>query len=225
MTFTGFPPEAFTFYARLEADNTKTFWVDNKSIYETCVKAPMQALMTAVDAKFQPLKMFRPHRDVRFAKDKSPYKTHAGATGEREGGAIYYIQVSSSGLLTASGYYMMEKDQLEKFRIAIAAQKSGAKFLELVEHYKKAKGLRLNSGGDAPLKTTPKGYDKDHPRIEYLRWKGATVFHEHGMPAWLHTAKALTRIEASWSAVDPLNDWLDKYVGPTELIPPDGWNR
>ncbi len=225
MSFTGFPAEALDLYARLEADNTRTFWLANKSLYDRCVKVPMEALITEVDERFRPLRMFRPNRDVRFAKDKSPYKTHAGASGEREGGAIYYVQLSATGLLTASGYYMMEKDQLAKFRAAIDNDRSGREFLKLVELYKKTKGLRLNSGGGEPLKLAPKGYPKDHPRIEYLRWKGATVFCEHGAPAWLSTAKALQKVEASWAAIDPLNDWLDKYVGPTELIPPDGWNQ
>jgi uncharacterized protein (TIGR02453 family) len=225
MSFAGFPVEGLEFYTKLEADNTRVFWLANKATYDNCIKAPMEALIAEVDERFRPLRMFRPNRDVRFAKDKSPYKTACGATGEREGGAIYYVQFSSAGLLTASGYYMMEKDQLEKFRAAIAAEKTGKKWMELVEHYRTAKGMRLNHGGNEPLKTAPKGYDKDHPRIEYLRWKGATVFCEHGAPKWLQTSKTLERVNTSWAACDPLNDWLDKHVGPTELTPPDGWNR
>jgi uncharacterized protein (TIGR02453 family) len=223
--FSGFPIEAIDFFVRLEADNSRSFWLANKSTYDDAIKQPMTALLNELDPRYRPMKMFRPHRDVRFAKDKSPYKTHAGAVGEREGGAIYYVQLSAAGLMTASGYYMMEKDQVERFRIAIDNEKSAKKFLELVDHYAKAKGLRLTSGGSEPLKTSPKGYAKEHPQIEYLRWKGATVFCDHGVPKWLHSPKAQERIEASWAAMDPLNDWLDKHVGPTELTPPEGWER
>ena len=225
MTFSGFPLEAIAFFSALEADNSKSFWTANKATYERSVKGPMEALLAEVDARYQPLKLFRPHRDVRFAKDKSPYKTHAGAVGESEGGSMHYVQLSASGLMTASGYYMMAKDQLEKFRAAVAAEKTGKVFESLVAHYAKTKGLRMYAGGEAPLKLAPKGYPKDHPRIEYLRWKGAIVSCEHGAPRWLATPKAKLQIEASWAAVDPLNTWLDQEVGPSQLEPPDGWGR
>ena len=219
MAFAGFPPEGLSFLAGLEADNSKSYWTVNKAVYDRALKGPMEALLTEVDERFQPLRMFRPNRDVRFAKDKSPYKTQVAAAGERAGGALYYVAISATGLMIGSGAYMMATDQLARFRAALADDREGAAFLRLVEVYENAKGMRLNSGGESPLKTAPKGYPKDHPRIEYLRWKGATVFQEFGDPAWLHTARAKTRIEQAWAACDPLNEWLDTNVGPSELPP------
>jgi len=78
-TFNGFPAEALDFYDDLEMDNSKTFWAAHKDTYETAVKAPMLALTAALEDEFGPAKVFRPYRDVRFAKDKSPYKTNQGA--------------------------------------------------------------------------------------------------------------------------------------------------
>jgi uncharacterized protein (TIGR02453 family) len=221
MSFSGFPLAGMAFLHGLEADNTRAFFAANKQTYEKTLKHPMEALLQELDPKFQPLRMFRINRDVRFAKDKSPYKTQVSGTGEREGGSIYYVQLSTTGLLAASGMYMLATDQLLRFRNAIASEDTGPDFVKLVEHYNKRKGFRMNSGGDAPLKTTPRGFDKDHPRIEYLRWKGATVFCELGAPAWLQTAKVRAKIEETWDAIDPLNEWLESHVGPSTLPPPD----
>ena len=98
MTFGGFPQQAFDFYAQLELDNSRSFWLANKQVYDTAVKQPFAELSDAVEARFGAMRLFRPHRDVRFSKDKSPYKTAAGAAGESEGGSAYYVQVSGEGL-------------------------------------------------------------------------------------------------------------------------------
>ena len=79
MEFTGFPVAALDFYDDLEVDNTKSFWEKHKHVYEESVKAPMVALCDARRKEFGDAKVFRPYRDVRFAKDKTPYKTHQGA--------------------------------------------------------------------------------------------------------------------------------------------------
>ena len=79
--FRGFPVEALDFYDDLEMDNTKSFWTAHKDVYDTAVKAPMTALVAALEPEFGRAKVFRPYRDVRFAKDKTPFKTHQGAVG------------------------------------------------------------------------------------------------------------------------------------------------
>ena len=219
MAFSGFPAEGLDFLDGLEADNSKTYWTEHKATYEAALKQPMHSLLEEVDERFKPLRMFRPHRDVRFSKDKSPYKTHIAAAGERQGGTVYYVHLSSAGLMVGSGAYMLAADQIARFRVAVAAEKAGTAFLALVEHFAKLKGMSLNHGGEDPLKTAPKGFAKDHPRIEWLRWKGAIVMQEFGDPEWLHTAKAKQKIEAAWTACDPLNDWLDRHVGPSEIPP------
>jgi len=114
VSFRGFPAEALEFYRRLEEDNSKSFWQANKATFESAVKAPMSALCDDL-AEFGPFHLFRPYNDLRFAKDRPPYKTAQGAYGEREGGSGYYVQLSSDGLLAAAGYYAMAKDQLERF--------------------------------------------------------------------------------------------------------------
>ena len=85
MTFTGFPDEGLLFYEGLEADNSKTYWTRSKDTYDSCVRAPMQALVDALAAEFGTAKLFRPYRDVRFSNDKTPYKTHQGAVANPDG--------------------------------------------------------------------------------------------------------------------------------------------
>ena len=98
MSFDGFPEAALDFYEDLENDNTKSFWQANKAVYDEAVAAPMKALTAELEDEFGPAKVFRPYRDVRFAKDKTPYKTHQGAyvaTGPSTG---YYVQVGAAGV-------------------------------------------------------------------------------------------------------------------------------
>lgn len=79
MTFRGWPEEALEFYEGLSADNSKTYWTAHKEVYETKVRAPMEELLAALEPEFGSGRIFRPYRDVRFSKDKTPYQTHIAA--------------------------------------------------------------------------------------------------------------------------------------------------
>src|SRR5215471_3003156 len=126
MAFRGFPPEAITFYEGLEADNSRSYWTANKDVYEHAVKEPMEALCAELDSDgFGPMRMFRPYRDVRFSKDKAPYKTAVAAAGESEDGSVYYVHLSVEGLFVGSGYYHMASDQLTRFREAVDDDTTG----------------------------------------------------------------------------------------------------
>ncbi len=132
MTFRGWPDAALELYVGLEADNSKAFWQANRAVYDECVKAPFLELSTLIEREFGPLRMFRPNRDTRFSKDKTPYKTAAAAVTESEGGASYYVQISGEGLWTASGYYHLQSDQLARFRDAVADHRTGPKLAAAV---------------------------------------------------------------------------------------------
>jgi uncharacterized protein (TIGR02453 family) len=214
MAFTGIPPEALDFYTRLEADNSKVFWEANKAIYRDVVKASVQSLCDEL-AEFGPFHLFRPYNDVRFAKNRPPYKTQQGAYGESEGGAGYYFHISREGLLAGTGYYAMMRDQLERFRDAVDAPNTGAEIAAIVAGLSK----RYSIGAIDELKTAPKGYPKDHPRIDLLRRKGLMMAMEFGAPKWLHTKQAAAKVREVWRAAEPMNAWLDAHVGPTTMDP------
>jgi uncharacterized protein (TIGR02453 family) len=215
--FRGWPVEALDFYAKLEANNTRAWWLDNKPTYDEAVKAPFMELSELVTKEFGPLHLFRPNRDTRFAKDKTPYKTNAGAHTEGEGGASYYIGLSAEGLYAGSGYYHLASDQLERYRRAAADDKSGPKLAAAVT----AVGKKLTISNRDALKRVPRGFDADHPRAELLKWKGVHAGKEFGAPKWMHTKAAYDRITAVWREAKPLNTWLDKHVGPSAEAPPE----
>ncbi len=218
MSFSGFPPELFTFFDGLAADNSRSFWETHKPEWERYVRDPMRALLDELEDEFGALRIFRPYRDVRFSKDKSPYKLWIGATSEARavGGIGYYVEASGRGLITGFGAMALERDQLQRFRAAIAEERSGRAFVELHRALETAE-LPLVPGFDPPLKNAPRGYPPDHPRVEYLRWKAAAVVQEDAPADWMHTREALDRVRYVWRAAAPLEAWLDTHVGRTEL--------
>ncbi len=218
MTFRGIPVEVIQFYDQLEADNSKTFWEANKHAYRDVVKPTARELCEEL-GEFGPFHMFRPHNDLRFSKNKPPYKTHQGAYGESEGGAGHYFQISARGLMCGTGYYAMATDQLRRFRDAVVADHTGAEIAGIVADLTKQ---RYTIGAIGELKTAPRGFDRDHPRIELIRRKGLMRSKDFGAPKWIHTRRAATRIREVWAAAEPMNAWLDAHVGPSNLEP-DGF--
>jgi uncharacterized protein (TIGR02453 family) len=217
MTFAGFPPEALTFYEGLESDNSKTYWQANKATYHSAIKEPMEALLAQFEPLTGPFHTFRPNRDVRFSKDKLPYKTHTGSVAEGEGGTMYYVELSAKGLRTGCGYYGMDRDQLERFRTAVLDDHRGAELAAVCDRLAK-KGITF--GAMSEVKTAPHGIPKDHPRIEILRRKGLIGLAGWDPEPWLHTVEVTKRIRAAWKTMAPLSVWLDLHVGPS-LLPPD----
>jgi uncharacterized protein (TIGR02453 family) len=218
MPFRGWPQDALDFYVGLEADNSKAYWLAHKATYDECVKAPFLALSDDIEREFGPLHVFRPNRDVRFAKDKSPYKTAAAAVTESEGGAAYYVQISSDGLYVGSGYYHLASDQLDRYRTAVTDPKHGPKLAAAVAALRKN---RYEVAARESLQRAPRGFPPDHPRVELLRMKGMHIGRTFGAPAWVHTSRALDRIVTAWRDAATVNRWLDHHVGPSVLAPPE----
>jgi uncharacterized protein (TIGR02453 family) len=206
VVFSGIPNAALDFYEDLEADNTKSFWTTHKHVYDESVKAPLEALATALEPEFGTPKFFRPYRDVRFAKDKTPYKTHQGIWFQE---SARYLQISASGLFVAAGYWDTSSAQIERLRRAVADDISGPELLRAVAAVEKAK---FELGG-SQLTRVPSGFAKDHPRADLLKYKSLTAHREIGCPAWLGTAKAKTEITKVLRGAAPLVGWLDTHLG------------
>ena len=210
MAFSGWPAEALEFYEGLAADNSKAYWTAHKDAYERDVHAPMAALLAELEGEFGAGKIFRPYRDVRFSADKSPYKT-AIAASLADGG---YIQLSAEGLGAGAGHYQMAPDQLERYRRAVAEDSTGAELRGIIatagEH-------GIDVSGHGSLKTTPRGYPKDHPRADLLRHKGLIAWQQWQPAAWLGTAAAKDRVAGFFRATRPLCGWLDQHVGDSEM--------
>jgi uncharacterized protein (TIGR02453 family) len=209
MTFRGWKAEALEFFDGLAADNSKVYWQANKPVYEQLVRPPMEALLAELEPRWGEGRIFRPYRDVRFSRDKSPYKTHMGATIGQG-----YVQLSADGLAAGCGMWEMARDQIERYRAAVDDDRPGGELTALVADVESA-GIQVE--GHGVLKTAPRGYPKDHPRIDLLRYKGLVTWREWPAGAWLGTPKAKDRVVEFLERSEPVAEWLRTNVGPSTL--------
>jgi len=207
--FTGFPAESLEFLRGLEQDNSKAYFDAHRAAYERAVREPLEELIAEAAALHgMPARVFRPNRDIRFSKDKSPYKTNAA--GHAGGPATYYASLDAAGLWVGGGVYHPDRAQLQRIRDAIDG-KPGAE-LDKVYDGLRADGFELASGA---LKTAPRGYPRDHPRIELLRLVNHAALRHFTPGPDLHDAeRARTAVFGTWERLAPLNAWLNRYVGP-----------
>ncbi len=206
--FNGFPEAALDFYDDLELDNTKSFWESHKGVYEEAVRRPMLALTASLADEFGPAKVFRPYRDVRFAKDKTPYKNHQGAFVAVGAATGWYVEISSPGVRVGAGWYHAESRDLARIREAIDNDHSGSELerlvAELVEH-----GFEVHG---EQLKTTPRGYAADHPRIDLLRYKSMALGKSYGFGKPIQSPGLLDQVRADWRSLRPFVEWVRDRV-------------
>jgi uncharacterized protein (TIGR02453 family) len=207
--FTGIPVAALDFYDDLEMDNTKSWWAAHKETYDTAVRAPMTALAAALEDEFGPAKVYRPYRDVRFAKDKTPYKTHQGAFVAAGPSTGWYVEVAAPGVRVGVGFYDASSPRLAGIRAGMAHDLHGPA-LERIIAGLTAEGWTL--GGET-LKTTPRGYDASHPRIDLLRHKSMTLGKSYGFDPVIHTPELLDRVRDDWRAARTFVDWVAEHAG------------
>lgn len=204
-TFRGWSEPCQRFFIGLELDNSKRYFDANREIYELEVKGPMAALMDSLGDEYGQGKVFRANRDIRFSKDKSPYKTNIAATAGM-GGHGGYISLDARGLTVAAGRYELTPQQLNKYRKKVGADSTGAPLAAIVAKLEKA-GYGI--GGEA-LKRVPAGWPQDHPRARLLKHKILYIYKNFGLQPWLGTAAARKHILKVWSDAEPLNEWLKR---------------
>jgi len=215
--FHGFSPEVFEWFAGLEGDNSKAYFTATRDRYETEVRGGLTAMLQELGETFGgEVKVFRQQRDLRFAPDRSaPYKTRTyGLLYDVPGaGAGLYAQLSSQGLYAGTGYHQLARDQLERFRAAVSDDRTGPR---LAEATAAAQAAGLDVVGES-LRTAPRGYPRDHPRIELLRRKSLIAGRALPGTRGIGRDEALEHVATTWRAAEPLNAWLDEHVGPTAL--------
>jgi uncharacterized protein (TIGR02453 family) len=204
-----FPDEAFDFYEGLVADNSKTYWLAQKEVYERSVRRPMQELLEKLAPKFDTdrVSMFRPYRDVRFSKDKSPYKTHQGGLLEVDPSCGYYLQVDAEGVRVAAGFWARERAQTARFRAAVDSDLTGPELVRIVTRLEKA-GFEI---GGEQVRTHPRGVSPDHPRLQLMRREFVTAGRNYA-PDEVSAAT----VEKAWRTMSPLVDWV-RHNCPPEL--------
>ena len=206
--FRGWSEDCQRFFIGLELDNSKRYFESNRRVYEEAVKGPMVALMESLEKDYGPGKIFRPNRDIRFSKDKSPYKTNIAGYAAM-GGRGGYLSLDARGLTVAAGRYEMTPPQVVKYRKKVASDSTGVPLAAIVAKLEKA-GYEI--GGEA-LKRVPAGWPQDHPRARLLRHKILYIYKNFGLQPWLGSSAARKHIVKVWSDAGPLNDWLKRNVG------------
>ena len=208
--FTGIPSAAFEFYAALEPNNQKSWWLEHQDTYDAEVRLPLLALQSGLSSRFGPGKLFRPHRDVRFSRDKAPYKSAQGMFVSNYEEVGFYLQISAQGLMLGGGCHSFPPAQLSRYRAAVDATASGTALTSILAELITA-GFSIEG---QVLRTVPRGFPKDHPRPQLLKHKTLSASIQLGQPEWLHTAQALERISGQWELLRPLVDWLLRYAAP-----------
>jgi len=216
MAFDGFSPDTFAFFAELEHNNNKTWWEANKARYQASARQPLELLVDQISGEFGVAKIYRPYRDTRFSGDKTPYKDRASTGIIGKSGTGTYFEVSAQGIELGGGYWMPGKDQIEKFRsIADDVRLYGdleATVEEMAEY-----GFGMYQEG--AVKTAPRGFSPDHPRIHLLRLKHMVVEQRFAPADWMYEASAADVIAEHMRKVRIWNEWLIQMVGPTTEPP------
>ncbi len=167
-SFAGFGPQALGFLKALAFHQDKAWFEENRGIYESEIKAPLLDLIGDLTARFEALDLplrgdgrsiFRLHRDIRFSKEKRPYKTNAGAVLSRDGTkraqGFLYIHLDPEGCFAAAGFWQPEPEETLALRRAIVGKPKA--FREALGRLEKA-GLVLGDGD--PLSRAPKGFEE-----------------------------------------------------------------
>ncbi len=220
--FAGFGPGAVDFLEGLEADNSKAYFDDHRTIYDEQVATPLKQLVVAVgerlangpapDISYEPRigrSMFRINRDLRFSKDKTPYHPHldlAWWQGEHAKTSPGFImRIRHDTVLTGVGVFALADDRLQRFRDAVVGA-PGVELDEIVTSIRRSvKGASLS---EPSRKRVPKGYDPDHPRGDYLLFDGLHLSATAPTPASITTARFAGWVADRLTAYADLHRWL-----------------
>ncbi len=224
MAFTGFPPETFAFLKGLAKNNTKDWFEAHRQDYELYDLAPAKEFVEAIGSRLKKISktinaeakvngsIFRINRDVRFSKDKRPYKTSLDLwfwEGEKRGWEApgFYLRLMADGFLAGAGLHQFTPAQLKKYRAAVINDKSGAALSKMVAGLDES--LKL---GEATRKKVPRGFEADHPRAAFLLRDGLYATYEAGLPKAIHSGEFVDLCLDIFKRAAPVSRWLGAHV-------------
>ncbi|HTQ14074.1 MAG TPA: DUF2461 domain-containing protein [Rhizomicrobium sp.] len=220
-SFPGFPKDFFAFFRELKAHNDRAWFEDNKPRYRESVQAPMSAFIAAMAPQVKKLSrhfvcdprpnggsMFRIHRDIRFSKDKRPYKENAACHFRHDAGRDvhapgFYMHFAPDRVVFGGGSWMPEPDALAKIRAAIAARPAAWKKIEADAAFRKT---FAGVSGDA-LSRPPRGFDPAHPLIEAIKKKSFFALHESDAKTAC-SPRLVGEVAAAFKSAGPLMKFL-----------------
>ena len=203
-----FPRSAAAFFRDLRSHNDRSWWLANKDRFERVVAAPVAALVADLEREFGPIHRFRPYRDVRFSPDKRPYQEHTSFAVDRPGGVLY-AQLGADDLLVAGGRWQPSPAELSAFRRLVDDPRSAEAVEAALDEMSDA---GLHPDDEAVLRTAPRGYPRDHPRIDLLRRTRLSVRATVDVDELDGTAEVAEVIGRLWRSADRWNAWLHHNV-------------
>ena len=218
--FSGFPKETVKFLADLAKNNKKAWFDAHKADYQKYVLEPARMFTEALGERLTAIapgivaeprvngSIFRIYRDIRFSKDKTPYKTHLGIfCWEGEGAKMecpgFYFHLQPPNLMLGGGIHIFSKPLLEEFRRSVVHPRHGPKVAGAVSKVSKS----LNIGGHH-YKKVPRGYDPDHPFAQFLLFNGLTAWTEDPVPEVLYSPEIVDHCFNAFRKMVPLHRWL-----------------
>lgn len=222
--FDGFSKSTLHFFEELAQNNTKEWFDENRAIYELEVKARAESFVIAMGEKLIELSptinaeprvnrsIFKINRDIRFSKDKTPYKAHLAIIFWDGGGRMespsFYFHLGAQELMLGVGLYSFDKKILDEYRKSIVHPKHGAEFHQIVQKLKK-KGFEVSG---KKYKKTPRGFDNEHPYAEYLLHGGVYTGVSIKPPKELYSKKLVSFCFRQYKDFLELEQWLVKLV-------------
>ncbi|UCE06537.1 MAG: DUF2461 domain-containing protein [bacterium] len=220
--FNGFQKETIQFYQDLTLNNDKLWFEQNRKIFDEQVMKPAQAFVVELGERLESIapnivadprrdkSIFRIHRDTRFSKDKSPFKTHLAIffwEGPRKKleNSGFYLQISTTSLLLAAGLYIFPAPLLDVYREAVIDPKQGDKLMKAIEEVKQNSDYKV---GGEHYKKTPRGYDSDHPNAKLLLHNGIYAYREDSYPKELHSAEFVDFCFEHFKNMAPIHQWI-----------------
>jgi uncharacterized protein (TIGR02453 family) len=224
--FLGFDRDAMQFWHELAAEMSKDWFAANKPRYQSVWVEPLMALLRTVarglSPAYRPFKLAEPgvlriHRDLRFSRDRTPYKTHiaglirlAGDPIAQAGNAVLYLQLGVEEEIAGVGCYHFDAARVARWRRAVV----GAPGRDLLRIIARLRDLGYQAGGYESYARVPRGFAADHPRAELLKYQGL-VCRFPTIPAGLLYRPALARwLLGHARAAAPLVIWLRRQLGP-----------
>ncbi len=223
--FEGFPPSALQFFADLKQNNDREWFAANKATYLNDVVEPAKAFILALGGMLTSLhpgvnydtrmngagSMFRIYRDVRFSKDKSPYKTHLGmvfwlGSGKKTESAAFYVGMSDEGAGVYGGMWRFEKGTLGAYRQAVDDPSKGDELATILDNLRTA-GYEV--GGDA-YKRVPRGFDPDHPHAALLKHSAVHAGVQKVDPTLVTSPAFLPAAFEHCTNLYPMVEWISK---------------
>ena len=221
-----FPGNVENFFSDLVENNEKQWFEKNRSRYEADVLDPVKTLVVEIGKrlnKYRPdivaipkidKSIFRIYRDVRFSKDKTPYKTHQGIyfwEGERKKMECsgFYFHVEPGSFMIAGGMYMMSPEVLKKYRNVVSQPKKATELQKVLAVVEKDKRLEI---GGKHYKKFPRGYDHDFQPNEYLLHNGVYAYYGSDDFSLLKEDKVIDFVMQLFNSMMPLHQWLVENI-------------